>query len=165
MLSLLGLSLLVDRHQPQHLSHLPKRTQVLRCHANLFFTRRHLSQTHTLVIVTRSIDKNLCYNVRMGPRSYSHVCLLSHPSTVLSRLLQLLACPRHGDGALPYMANASSSIVVELGFPTVEHSSGQQPFSRVFLRPAGRDIVAPSFNTPSLGRGFTKAVGIEDLAT
>ena len=76
----------------------------------------------------------------MGPRSYSHVCLLSHPSTVPSRPLQLLACPRHGDGALPYMANASSSLVVEMGFLTVEHSSGQQPFSRVFYAPPGATL-------------------------
>ena len=87
-----------------------------------------------------SIDKNLCYNVRMGPRSYSHVCLLSHPSTVPSRPLQLLACPRHGDGALPCMANASTSLVVEMGFLTMEHSSGQQPFSRVFYAPPGATL-------------------------
>ena len=99
-----------------------------------------MSQTHALVIVTRSIDKSLCNNVRMGPRSYSHVCLLSHPSTVPSRHPQLLACPRHRDGALQYMADASSSIVVEMGVLTVEHSSGQQPFSRVFYAPPGTTL-------------------------
>ena len=84
--------------------------------------------------------QKLCYNVRMGPRSYSHVCLLSHPSTVPSQPLQQLACPRHGDGTLPYMANANSSLVVEMGFLTVEHSSGQQPFSRVFYAPPGATL-------------------------
>ena len=57
-----------------------------------------------------------------------------------SRPLQLLACPRHSDGALPYMADASSSIVVEMGFLTVEHSLGQQPFSRVFYAPQGTTL-------------------------
>ena len=59
----------------------------------------------------------------MGPRSYSHICLLSHLSVVPSRPLQLLACPRHGDGAFPYMANASSSLVVKQGLLTVQASN------------------------------------------
>ena len=123
----------------------------LKC-ANLFTRDDTRAKTHTLVIVTRSIDKNLCYNVRMGQRSYGHVCLLSHPSTVPSRPLQLPACPRHGDGALPYMANVSSSLVVEKGFLTVEHSSGQQPLSRVFYAPPGATLWLHR-STPPLGPG------------
>ena len=43
------------------------------------------------------------------------------------------------------MANASSSLVVEMGFLTVEQFRTATILQRV-LRPAGRDIVAPSFN-------------------
>ena len=42
-----------------------------------------------------------------GLRSYSRVCLLLL-STVPFTVLYLLACHRHGDGALPYVARASS---------------------------------------------------------
>ena len=70
----------------------------------------------------------------------SHMPVVPSICRALQRPLQLLACPRHGDGALPYMANASSSLVVKQGLLTVVHSPGQQPFSRVFYAPPGATL-------------------------
>ena len=112
-------------------------------HAMTLEPNAHVSNCHK---VNRQKSLLQCSD---GPRSYSHVCLLSHPFTVPSRPLQLLACPRHGDGALPYMANASSSLVLEMGFLTVEHSSGQQPFSRVFYAPPGATLWLHRSTPPS----------------
>ena len=165
MLSLLGLSLLVDRHLPRHPCHLPKGLQdllhvrshctlVLRYHANLFLrndtwakhTRQNLSQGQPTIISGTMFG--------WDPTSYSHVCLLSHPSVVPSKPAQLPACPRNWDAALPYKATASNSLAVEKGFlsGTVQVSNHSPA---CFAHPAWRDIVAPFFNTKFVSIRFT----------
>ena len=56
------------------------------------------------------------------------------------------------------MANASSSLVVEMGFLTVEQFRTATILPRV-LRPAGRDIGASSFNTSPRDRECTAMTG------